>query len=95
MGYGKMQKIALGIQKFQKKTILKFCRSLPKVSSKLKFSAVSMDASSMVKNMAENLFNFCSSFASGDSSSVPISTIEMWFRNTQQKLAQNPNLFKK
>jgi len=57
--------------------------------------AVSMDASSMVKNMAENLFNFCSSFASGDSSSVPISTIEMWFRNTQQKLAQNPNLFKK
>ena len=54
-----------------------------------------MDASSMVKNMAENLFNFCSSFASGDSSSVPISTIEMWFRNTQQKLAKNPNLFKK
>lgn len=62
---------------------------------KTRNSAVSMDASSMVKNMAENLFNFCSSFASGDSSSVPISTIEMWFRNTQQKLAQNPNLFKK
>ena len=58
------------------------------------FSAVSVDTSSAVKNIAENLFNFALSF-SGDSKNIPISTIEMWFRNTQSKLAQNPYYFNK
>ena len=48
----------------------------------------------MMKNMAENLFNYAMSFTS-DSKSIPISTIEMWFRNTQAKLSNDPNYFKK
>ena len=65
-----------------------------KIKKNFIFQAVSQDVGSMMKTMAENLFNYAMSFTS-DSKSIPISTIEMWFRNTQAKLSKDPNYFKK
>ena len=46
---------------------------------------------SAAMNMAKNLFNHVMSF-SNDSKTVSISSIEMWLRSTETKLAQGLQL---
>ncbi|CBY10364.1 unnamed protein product [Oikopleura dioica] len=56
--------------------------------------AVSTDTSTLVTRIAESIYNYCTSFVTGDGGSVPLATIEAWFRNTQQRLERNPNHFR-